>query len=153
MTRNIEKKAYGLIEKSLFFLILFTGVSRGFLVARIGNDFDLGLSGFVGCAVEEDAAKGTYIELDIRVEHNRVGGGKRSSKRVFVPCFRDSATEFAGLDLLSFGEPGLVFRIFSNKRLVGPEAKESESTRGWSMVYQMPFEFSSELLQWETLRC
>ena len=134
------------------FFFLPTGMPPISLVARIGNDFDLALSGFVTCVW----AKGTIdtnIELSLRVEHRdseSSNNPESTGMSISAPCSTEDsgrAVEFAGLAIPAFREPGFVFRIYTNGQLVGPGGKRSVFSSvhsNWQKVYELPFEYSSE---------
>ena len=107
---------------------LLTGKPPISLVARIGNDFDLALSGFVTCVWEY---MDTNIELSLRVEHRDSDSShtpESAWKSISAPCSNEDggrAVEFTGLSPPAYREPGYVFRIYTNGRLGGPGGKRS----------------------------
>ena len=136
--------------------IILTGKPPPDLVARIGNDFDLALSGFVGC-IWEHGTKDTYMELSLRIDDADSNGfvyGQSAVTNVVVPCSPSGsggAADFSGLTLPTYRQAGHVFRIYTTGKIVGPYHKPTEDRYmyGWTKAYELPFNFSSESPQLE----
>ena len=138
--------------KSWWDFFLLTGMPPISLFARIGNDFDLALSGFVTC-VWELGTIDTNLELSLRVEHRDSDSSntpESARKSISAPCSPENggrAVEFAGLSLPAYREPGYVFRIYTIGQLVGAGGKRSvfsSAHSNWQKVYELPFQYSSE---------
>ena len=145
---SLWQTSFELLQSLTGFIL--TGKPPISLVARIGNDFDLALSGFVTCVWEY---MDTNIELSLRVEHRDSDSShtpESAWKSVSAPCSNEDggrAVKFTGLSPPAYREPGYVFRIYTNGQLVGPGGIRSvfpSAHSNWQKVYELPFEYSSE---------